>query len=167
MKSSRSGSLAVLAAAIAVAGCPRSADPDRAEEPARTGDPGRTDMSGEVIPWPASWADHVGQTVTVEGRALEAKLGPLLAGDGPDLWIDGLSAWPEGFYRGGEEGARVRVTGTVIERSDLPVFIEDGSGPARAGMPAAPGTDLADARKRHLLTGATWILLDPVRTGLP
>jgi hypothetical protein len=67
------------------------------------------------------------------------------------IWIDGLDAWPAGL-----RGKRVRVTGKVIERADLPVFVHRDDEPEMAGMPVPPGTDLEKARRRFLLTEARW-----------
>jgi len=71
---------------------------------------------------------RLGQLVTVEGVAQDAKLGAmLLIGGSRTIWIDSLDAWPPEA-----RGKRVRVTGKLIERSDLPVFVQ------REGEPATP-----------------------------
>jgi hypothetical protein len=101
---------------------------------------------------PEPWEAKVGQTVTIEGVAQDAKLGALvLTGGSRTLWIDGLDAWPEGM-----RGKRVRVTGKMIQRSDLPVFVEREGEPIMAGIPVPPGSDLEKSRRRFLLTEATW-----------
>jgi hypothetical protein len=109
----------------------------------------------------SSWESQLGQRVTVEGIAVNAKLGPcLLTSDGKLLiWIDGLEAWPRGLYRGGKDGTRLRVSGTVIRRSDLPVFIEH-DGPQSQGIPMPKGTDLEKAAIRYLLQEATWEVIE-------
>lgn len=108
-----------------------------------------------------SWESQLGQRVTVEGIAVNAKLGPcLLTSDGKLLiWIDGLEAWPRGWYRGGNDGTRLRVSGRIIRRRDLPVFIEH-EGPQSAGMPMPKGTDLKKAGIRYLLQEATWEVIE-------
>ncbi len=73
--------------------------------------------------WPTDWSVHVGKLVTIEGVAIDQKLGATLTGEGEPIFIDGIDGWPDGFYLGGDRGKRVRVTGMVIERHDLPVFI--------------------------------------------
>ena len=103
-----------------------------------------------------SWEDRLGQEVTLEGVAVDAKLGALLELPGDSIWLD-RKAWPAGTY-----GHRVRVTGVVIRRDDLPVFIpEPGEGEeTRAGIPVPPGTDLRKARVRYLLANPTWVKLE-------
>jgi aminoglycoside 3-N-acetyltransferase len=118
------------------------------------------DLSTEVVPWPADWSAYLGQTITVEGTALNAKLGALLRGPGPEIWIADLDGWPEGYYLGGDSGRRVRVRGTVVERHDLPVFVQRKGEPQRTGMPVPEGTDLRAARQRYLLQDAEWELLE-------
>src|SRR5262245_38185798 len=110
--------------------------------------------------WPKDWSRFLGQTITVEGTAADAKLGALLLGDSEEIWIDGLEEWPEGFYRGGNEGKRIRVTGTVIARDDLPVFVQTEGIPAKAGIPVASEEQLKNAKRRFLLRDAKWTVLD-------
>ena len=111
--------------------------------------------------WPGSWGDVLGRTLTLEGLAADAKLGALLLSDeGDSVWIEGLDAWPEGFYRGADQGKRVRVTGTVILRDDLPVFVETPGEPARAGVPVESEAELDAARRRYLLANARWEAVD-------
>jgi len=98
-----------------------------------------------VTTWPKSWQDHFGKKITVEGKAMTAKVGPMLVGEGPDLWIGGVDDWLD------REGKRLRVTGIVRERNDLPVFVPQDGAPPMAGIPVPPGTDLAKASHRYLL----------------
>ena len=94
----------------------------------------------------------LGHVVTLEGLPEDAKLGAvLMIGGGQTVWIDGLDAWPPEL-----RGKVVDVTGKVIERSDLPVFVHQDGEPEKAGIPVGPGTDLAQARRRFLLTEARW-----------
>ena len=106
----------------------------------------------------SSWESQLGQRVTVEGIPVNAKLGPCLLTSDGRIWIDGLEAWPR-EYRGVKDGTRLRVSGTVIRRSDLPVFIEH-EGPQSAGMPMPKGTDLEKAAIRYLLQEATWEVIE-------
>ena len=103
----------------------------------------------------SSWESQLGQRVTVEGIPVNAKLGPFLLTSDGRIWIDGLEAWPR-EYRGVKDGTRLRVSGTVIRRSDLPVFIEEPGDLSSAGMPMPKGTDLKKAAIRYLLQEATW-----------
>src|SRR4051794_35401591 len=91
---------------VAIAGCFRtqtaSSDRPRAEE--------------DGVKWPKDWTKHLGQTMTLEGTAADAKFGALLEGGSGAIWIDGLEQWPEGFYPGEGKGKRLWVSGTVIVR---------------------------------------------------
>jgi hypothetical protein len=59
-------------------------------------------------------ADNVGRRVVLKGWALDREAGAVLRGDdGVEVRIADLPAWPEGYYRGGERGKRLRVTGTL------------------------------------------------------
>jgi hypothetical protein len=115
------------------------------------------------VSWPASWSSSLGKTVTVEGVALDAKLGAVVRGEQGqgEIWIDRLAEWPPGYTLGPQSGRRVRVTGTVIERADLPVFEELPPGaPQVTGMPVPKGSDLERASRRFLLAEARWALVD-------
>ncbi|MGC4118013.1 MAG: hypothetical protein QM765_26375 [Myxococcales bacterium] len=52
------------------------------------------------------------------------------------------------------------MTGKVIERSDLPVFIERPGEPRRSGIPVPEGADAKAAAHRYLLADATWTKLE-------
>jgi len=125
-----------------------------------TGSPGGPSPHERVMAWPQDWSGHVGQTVTLEGTAADTKLGALLQGQEGAIWIDDLSAWPEGFYSGGDQGKRLRVTGTVIKKDDLPVFVQKPGELPRAGMPVQSEEELAKAKWRYLLKGAKWTVLE-------
>lgn len=118
--------------------------------------------SGSVsTAWPRDWSAVLGQTVTLEGSAANAKVGALLLkGEKKEIWIDGLGWWPDGYYLGEGKGKRLRVTGTVIQRNDLPVFNQKEDEPVVQSMGAPPGMDLEQARRRFLLKDATWVVLD-------
>jgi hypothetical protein len=95
-------------------------------------------------------ARQVGERINVRGVAWNYKLGAFLAG--PNLWVDVPSAsWPSDVASN-----RVEVTGTVAERYDLPVFINDPCKPPGPGVPVFFGTDLHEASRRLILEDATW-----------
>jgi hypothetical protein len=100
-------------------------------------------------------AKSAGQTVTVEGVARTAKMGPMVKTDKGTMWVELPRGWPPGA-----EGKKVRVTGTLTQRSDLPVFVAKPGEPARAGMPVPAGTDLAEAAKRGVLTDVTVTVIE-------
>lgn len=113
-----------------------------------------------VMKWPKDWSDHVGKVVTVEGVAVNMKVGAALLEEGSAIFIDGMQSWPDGFYLGEERGKRLIVAGTVIERHDLPVFIPKKGEPPVQGIPLPEGTDLHKASQRCLLQNAQWIVVD-------
>jgi hypothetical protein len=93
---------------------------------------------GRAMEWPEDWSKHIGQTLTLEGRAVDAKLGALLEGEAGAVWIDGLDQWPQGLCSADGKGKRLLVSGTVVKRDDLPAFVQ------KPGEPASRST-----RKRH------------------
>jgi len=106
---------------------------------------------------PRGLAAMLDREVTLEGTAVDQKLGAVLLTDDGTVWIDGLESWPSGYYKGGRDGKRLRVKGRLVEREDLPVFEAPKPGePQKAGMPVPPGTDLRKASRRYLLTQASW-----------
>jgi len=109
--------------------------------------------------WPSDLSAALGRSVTVEGRAVNMKLGAVIEGEGGHLWIDGLDSWPEDLCKNGDQGKRVRVTGTLIERHDLPVRypFKEGEHPV-AAIIVPEGTDLYAASRRFLLKDARWTL---------
>jgi hypothetical protein len=118
------------------------------------------DPQERVMAWPEDWSGHVGQTVTLEGTAADAKLGALLQGKQAAIWIDGVDSWPEGIYSGGDQGKRLRVTGTVIKKDDLPVFVQKPGEPPRSGIPVTSEQELEKAKWRYLLKDAKWTVLE-------
>jgi hypothetical protein len=103
------------------------------------------------------WHEQLGKRVTLTGEAHNAKMGALLEGKDFMIWVDlPGEAWPNGMYHGNDEGDPVVVTGTVVQRSDLPVFIAEPGEMDKAGIPMPPGTDLEEARKRYILEDVTW-----------
>jgi len=92
--------------------------------------------------------------VALEGIAESRKLGAALRGDGFDVWIDQLSEWPRDWV-----GRKVRVTGVLEERHDLPVFVQKPGEPAAAGIPVPEGTDLQQASRRYVIRDAKWSLI--------
>ncbi|HEX5611513.1 MAG TPA: hypothetical protein VFX67_02585 [Burkholderiales bacterium] len=99
-------------------------------------------------------AGRVGQPVSLEGIAEARKLGAALRGAGFDVWIDRLADWPREMI-----GRKVRVTGVLEARDDLPVFVpKPGEAPA-GGMPVAEGTNLQQASRRYVIRDAQWNLV--------
>ncbi len=90
-------------------------------------------------------AGGTADTQSWTGVAQSRMAGPFLAG--PNVYIDLADRrWPSEV-----EGKRVTVTGSAVERHDLPVFIPTGGGPQKHGIPVAPGTDLYKASARTVI----------------
>jgi hypothetical protein len=104
---------------------------------------------------PSPWEAKLGQVVTIDGMAEDLKLGAVLIRPGDMVWVDGLDAWP-----GDLRGKHVQVTGKVIQRADLPVFVQQEGEPQMGGIPVRPGTDLEKARQRFLLAEARWQVVE-------
>src|SRR5262245_42562408 len=77
------------------------------------------------IAWPDNWSGLLGQEVTVDGWAANTKLGPQLFEDKNcvqrAISIDGHH-WPDDYFRDSGKNKHVRVTGSVIQRDDMPVY---------------------------------------------
>ena len=97
---------------------------------------------------------QIGQQVTLEGTAEARKLGAALRGSDFDVWIDQLQHWPTQYV-----GQKVRVTGILDERHDLPVFIQKPGEPVAGGIPVPEGTDLRAASRRYVVRNAKWSLI--------
>ena len=97
--------------------------------------------------------DRLGKSIEVEGKALTAKLGAFVQTSDQQLWVEGLDEWPSEL-----EGKLVKVSGTLSEKSDLPVFIPRKGEPIVSGIPVDEGTDLMNASRRLVLSKATWLI---------
>ena len=98
-----------------------------------------------------SLPDSLGKKITLIGKAINAKLGAfLLLDNGSYVWIKNKDSWPSKFYNGNLSGVYVKVTGTLIEAFDKPVYIHNEGDLPRAGIPVPPGTDLKKASHRYL-----------------
>jgi hypothetical protein len=104
-------------------------------------------------PWQTEWTAFVGKTVTVEGHVGLAVLGPIVTSGRDDqhpFYIMGHDRWPDDCYDQHGHPKLVRVTGTVIKRTDIPAYehlidLPDPTNP-RAW--------------RFLLKDAKWVVLD-------
>ncbi len=98
----------------------------------------------------------LGQKIAIYGTAVNSKLGALLITKDGHIWIDAMKEWPNGYYLGGDSGKNLRVTGIVIEKYDLPVFIQNNGDLRKSEIPVPKGTDLKEASHRYLLQDAKW-----------
>ena len=103
--------------------------------------------------------DQVGRTVTLTGIAESRKNGPALVTQDGVVWMEALkgsdgravSDWPTNLT-----GKRVRATGTLVRRGDLPVLSREQSrsDPTLQGIPSdwpEGSRELKEARQRFLL----------------
>jgi hypothetical protein len=100
--------------------------------------------------------DDLGKTMTLRGHAVNRKGGAVLQVGKVTVWIDGLHAWPPGYYEGGDRGRRIVVTGVLAEDHGLPVFVQLEGDPIMQGIPVPEGTDLEQASRRFVLRDARW-----------
>jgi len=138
-------SCAPLAAACSSPAPPPTEQPEVSQQPTAAG----TTVVDE-------FAAVLGQQVTFEGLAVDMKLGAGLVVGEHTIFMDGMDSWPDGYYEGDGKEKKVTVTGTLIERHDLPVFVQQEGEPIKSGMPVPPGTDLEEASRRYLLTDFTY-----------
>ncbi len=104
-----------------------------------------------------SWDDQIGNRITLTGMAINRKIGAFLSGDRFGIYVDlDTKHWPSDLYHGGADGELVVVTGTVTQRSDLPVFVPEADAPSIQGIPVPKGTDLGEAAKRYILESVKW-----------
>ena len=106
--------------------------------------------------------DLLGKKITVVGIAVNKKLGAkLITKDSTSIWISDKISWPEGYYLENNNGKTLKVTGTVIEKYDLPVFKYKGEEEdlQRSGIPVSEGTNLKETSHRYLLKNATWEII--------
>jgi hypothetical protein len=72
-----------------------------------------------------------------------------------------MDGWPDNA-----RDKKISVTGTLIERHDLPVLIHKrGSKEIPSGMPVPKGTDLHEASHRYLLKDVKWVIVTEVAEG--
>jgi hypothetical protein len=80
--------------------------------------------------------------------------------DSTHIWINDFHSWPLEYYLGENKWQTVRVTGTVIERYDLPVFKRKSvQGIVLQGMPISKRRNLKVTSHRYLLKDETWVVV--------
>jgi hypothetical protein len=70
-----------------------------------------------------------------------------------------MESWPNGYYlkENYEKTKSIKVTGILIEKNDLPVFVQNESDSIlQQGIPVPKGTDLKNASHRYLLKKYKW-----------
>lgn len=102
----------------------------------------------------------IGKKITVTGKTVNVKLGAqLILEGGAIIWMDGMEGWPVGFYEYEMQAKTVKVTGVLIEKHDLPVFIGDENGAIQQGMPIPEGTGIKEASQRYVLKKYKWVAI--------
>ena len=115
------------------------------------------DKTGNSIEIAGDWEKHIGTKVTVTGKALNRKIGAYVQTRREGIYVDlPQTHWPNDLYFGGDNGETITVTGTVVERNDLPVFAPDPNRLPIQGVPVPQGTNLEDASKRYILESVSW-----------
>jgi hypothetical protein len=116
-------------------------------------------------PSQANLTAHLGKRITVVGKTANAKLGAvLLLENEQKIWMDEMGSWPDAYHPvkvNIPESKILRVTGILVEKSDLPVFTPSNDGASiPQGMPTPSTTDLAKARQRFLLKNYRWVVVE-------
>lgn len=161
----RSTSLLIIA--LALVSCRQAEDPPQAPAPPQAQDQGNDRGSQVQKTTPSSepeydWSPHRGKCVIVEGYASGAKIGPRLQSGTFSIGIEMKEPPGEQAWWKIPGGSRVRVQGIVVQRADLPVFVEKKGEPPMQGIPVPEGTDLDKARRRYLIEQASVTPLRPV-----
>ncbi len=100
--------------------------------------------------------EQIGQHVTVTGQPVNRKNGACLILPNGEVWIEGLSTWPDEIAVGAQPGKELTVTGVLSEDNQLPVFVQKKDEPIVQGIPVPQGTDIQQASHRFVLNNATW-----------
>ncbi|MCS4301709.1 hypothetical protein [Chryseobacterium sp. BIGb0232] len=103
----------------------------------------------------------IGESITVTGQTINMKLGALLTTkNGESIWMDGMDSWPDGYYVSEQKSKTVKVTGTLIEKNDLPVFISnENDSIIQQGIYEQKGTNLEKASHRYLFKNYKYIII--------
>ena len=138
---------------VLFAGCTNQQAGTTADESPMT----RSDETVALQEIRGDWSKRIGTKVVVTGKAVNHKIGAYLLTNKGGIYIDlPETHWPNELYFGGDNGETVTVTGTVVERNDLPVFIPNPNEPQIQGIPVSEGTDLEKASKRFVLESVEW-----------
>ena len=109
-----------------------------------------------VIPKNEDVKEFVGKKVTLIGKTENLKLGAVLVlENGQRIWMDEMSSWPGGYYTE-RESKSAQVTGILIEKYDLSVFVPSNDSIVQQGIPVPKGTDLKEASHRYLVKDYKW-----------
>ena len=80
--------------------------------------------------------------------------------NGQKIYMDKMTSWPNGFYINKKESKAVKVTGTLIEKNDLPVLVSDKDAKLKQqGIPVAK-EDLEKASHRYMIKNYKFEILE-------
>lgn len=127
----------------------------------KTNQVGNNNISSIEITKKEDLNEFIGKKVTVTGRPVNMKLGAvLILESGQLIWMNDMLNWPNGYYGNDKKTKTVKVTGFLIEKNDLPVFISnENDSISQQGIPTSKGTDLKEATHRYLLKEYEWIVI--------
>lgn len=109
-----------------------------------------------------AFAEQLGKVISLTGTAgNDPKIGAYLQSNEIGcIYIEGLENWPKELY-----DKKVTVTGTLIEKHDLPVYIPKNRQDIRSGIAVRKGTDLHEAAHRFLLKDVKWTVVEEAAKG--
>jgi hypothetical protein len=104
----------------------------------------------------------IGKRITVKGKTVNLKGGAaLILENGTQIWMDDMESWPLGYFINEQDTKIVKVSGILIERNDLPVFIyKDNDSLIQQGIPMPEGTDLNKASHRFVFEKYEWVVVE-------
>jgi hypothetical protein len=107
------------------------------------------------------WSPLISKTVTVQGIAQNRTLGATVSAEHGVIWIDDFSGWPKEIYPSIKSQTRVRVTGTLLKRDDMPVYLVEPDDPSiRAGIAVDSKEELERLKWRYLLKDVSWSVVE-------
>ena len=102
---------------------------------------------------------HVGKKIIIIGKSTNEKIGAAVTlSNDKRIYIEDFNSWPKNYYLGERKSKTVKITGILIERNDLPVFIANDD-ELKQGMSVPKGTDLKQASHRFLLKNVSWKII--------
>lgn len=115
--------------------------------------------------WPTDLPSHVSERLQLHGRAFDAKMGALLLpldSDSPQIWLEGMSSWPDNYSR----GELVSVSGILERKTSVnpptSKIVKDENGKEVVEYSAGPGEGV---ETRWILVDFTYEKLNDIEGG--
>lgn len=108
---------------------------------------------------------QVGEQLTIVGQFRNMKAGPSVLTETNLIYLD-VSNEVYNLIMSHDHTQKMKVTGKLDIKHDLPVFIHDPDSKMEdlvSGIPVPPGTDLHEASKRYVLENVTWEFVVPAK----